>query len=451
MRTKLDLKWTSFALIVVLATASIWVMPAVAQGEGGGADFNGVSALKTIPKKVSKKSRGSQTAIRSRATNRAQRGVRVIESAPSGQPPANEIRFIDNEVIVRFQRSSSRALRTRLIARENLLRLDTRTFVLPGVTVHRYQITDGRSVPSVIAALESSTAIVNAQPNYTYQLTQSDDQKVTQYANDRLRVAETHNLTKGAGAKIAVIDTAIDITHPEFAGAEIKTVNVADTIDVNVDSHGTSMAGILSASGRLTGISPDSAILGIAAFSKDATGKTFGNTWTISESLSIALEQNARILNLSFAGPADPLVEDGMNGAARRGMFPIAAAGNAGAGAAPLYPAAYQSVFAVTAVDASDNIYNQANQGDYIEFAAPGVQVVTLNNKNGFGVSSGTSVATAYFSGLVALILSTNPSLTFDSLRDVLQSGSKDLGQAGRDPVFGHGVPDVQLVLGVGS
>ena len=189
----------------------------------------------------------------------------------------------------------------------------------------------------------------------------------------------------------------------------------------------------------------------LLSFGKDASGNTSGNTWTISKGLEIALQQQARVLNLSFAGPADPLLQDGMNGAARRNIIPIAAAGNAGADTPPLYPAAYPSVFAITAIDASDNIYNRANQGDYVEFAAPGVQVVTLNNKNGFGVSSGTSVATAYMSGLVALILSRNPSLGHSALGNLLRNISNDLGPEGKDKTYGYGIPDVKSAIGAGS
>ena len=261
-----------FALSIVLSNAML-DHTAIAQeggGEGGGSGFIGIAVPQTVPpfraKGAQSGSNLSTTRDSERPITRSRRIVRNLERAPSGQPPVNETRFIQNEVIIRFQRNSSRTARTRLINQQNLLRLDTSTFRLAGVTVHRYQITDGRSVPTVIAALEASASIVNAQPNYLYELQQSDGQKLKQYANTRLGIEETHTVAKGGGIKIAVIDTAIDTSHGEFDKASIRTVDVSDGKDINVDPHGTSMAGILSAGGRLTGVAPNADILGIAFF-----------------------------------------------------------------------------------------------------------------------------------------------------------------------------------------
>lgn len=375
------------------------------------------------------------------ASRRVARIPRVIESSTSGLPPSNETRYINDEVIVRFRLTSTNRSRSQAVAASRLQHLEARSFLLAGVTVHRYRILSGEAVSTVIAALENNAAVVNAQPNYLYTLQQSAPAKLKQYANDQLGIAGIHGFAKGARARIAIIDSAIINTHPEIENASLVTYDVSDSGSGNIDSHGTSMAGILVADGKLTGVAPAAEIIGIAAFAKTSEGKVYGNSWTISEALNVALAQKAKILNLSFAGPPDPLIERGMEGAKKRNMLPIAAAGNDGPDAKPLYPAAYRTVFATTAVDIENKIYSHANQGDYIEFSAPGVQILTVNAKNGFDVTSGTSLATAYMSGVAALIVSMEPEITYAQFARRLREGAFDLGSKGRDTIFGFGMP----------
>lgn len=372
---------------------------------------------------------------------------RIVETAPSGQPPADETRFIPDEVIVRFQLSSTERSRTRAINRLNLSHLDAATFFLSGVTVHRYRLPSGLDVREAIAQLEASAAVVTAQPNYLYRLQQSADTgKLPQFGNTRINLSDAHARTKGGKTRIAVIDTAVDKTHPEFVTSSISSFDVSDDVS-NVDPHGTSIAGILAANAQLTGVAPEAEIVSIAAFSKDASGQSFGNTWTIMEALNVAYKQDADILNMSFAGPADPLLARAMEGAMARNILPVAAAGNEGPEAAMLFPAGYDAVIAVTATDAEDRIYSDANTGEHVDLAAPGVGLLVLGNASGFRTSSGTSMATAYVSGIAALALAANPGADYATLRSLLENSATDLGTPGKDAVFGAGIPSAATAI----
>ncbi len=448
---------------ILVLTIAMTLPAQFAQSEGGegggGVDFK-PSVKPSTPRataqpkqKPKQKQSGSttrtQVAAPTKPTRRTRTPVpRVVETAPSGLPPAEETRFLADEVIVRFQLSSTAGARNRAIRGLGMTHLEGRTFFLPGVTVHRYRLSPGSEVRTVIEQLEANAAVVNAQPNYLYVLQQSDGvTKLPQFGNDMVGLSEAHARTKGRNTRIAVIDTAVDETHAELSNTRISSFDVTDN-GSNVDPHGTSIAGILAADVRLTGVAPAAEIVSIAAFSKDVSGRTVGNTWTILEATNIALKQKADILNMSFAGPADPLLKRTMEGAKGLDILPVAAAGNAGPDAATLFPAGYEAVISVTATDTEKQIYSQANTGDHVDMAAPGVGLLVLGNSSGFRTSSGTSLATAYISGIAALTLSANPGADYATLRALLENSAIDLGAPGKDSVFGAGIPSAVVAIG---
>jgi subtilisin family serine protease len=118
----------------------------------------------------------------------------------------------------------------------------------------------------------------------------------------------------------------------------------------------------------------------------------------------------------------------------------VAAAGNAGPKSPPLFPAADPNVIAVTALDADDKLLPVANRGKYIAVAAPGVDVLAAAPGGRYQMTSGTSVAAAHVSGIVALIIARKPNITPDALRKILMTTATDLGPKGRDDQFGAGL-----------
>ena len=145
---------------------------------------------------------------------------------------------------------------------------------------------------------------------------------------------------------------------------------------------------------------------------------------------------------MSFAGPHDPELALALAAAAKKGVVLVAAAGNAGPKSAPLYPAADPNVIAVTATDPDDKLFVQSNRGRQFAVAAPGVDILAPAPADTYQITTGTSVAAAQVSGIVALLLEAKPGLTPQAVRKALLSTARDLGPKGRDDQFGAGLAD---------
>ena len=167
----------------------------------------------------------------------------------------------------------------------------------------------------------------------------------------------------------------------------------------------------------------------------------------ILKSLDHAVSQHAQIINMSFAGPKDALIERAINAVAAKGIVMIAASGNAGAKSPPLYPAANPNVIAVSATDAKDKLFEASNRGSYIALAAPGAEIFLPAPDQKYQITSGTSFSAAYVSGVAALMLERNPALKPDDLRAILTRTARDLGSPGRDDLFGAGEADAYAAV----
>jgi subtilisin family serine protease len=142
-----------------------------------------------------------------------------------------------------------------------------------------------------------------------------------------------------------------------------------------------------------------------------------------------AIGKGARIINMSFAGPYDPMLQLALKRAHDKGVVLIAAAGNMGPQSPPLFPAADENVIAVTAVDEADKLLPQANQGPHVALAAPGVNVLEAAPHATYNYTTGTAVAAAHVSGVAALILERNPTIDLATLENALFSTAKDLAR----------------------
>jgi subtilisin family serine protease len=181
--------------------------------------------------------------------------------------------------------------------------------------------------------------------------------------------------------------------------------------------------------------------LAIRAFGGGPNGAE-STSYVILKGLNYAAEHGAQIINMSFAGPKDPLIERGVAATASRGILMVAAAGNAGVKSPPLYPAANPNVIAVSGTDAQQKLFAASNRGVHIAIAAPGVDIFLPAPDDKYQITSGTSFSAAYVSGVAALMLERNPALKPNDLRAILTRTARDLGAPGRDDLFGAGEAD---------
>jgi subtilisin family serine protease len=165
-----------------------------------------------------------------------------------------------------------------------------------------------------------------------------------------------------------------------------------------------------------------------------------GSSYQILRGVDWAHSKNAAIFNMSFAGPADPLLSQLMAEATAKGAIFVAAAGNGGGKSPPLYPAADKNVIAVTAVDAKRKLYKRANRGNYVDIAAPGVDVIALAPGNATAFSTGTSIAAAHVSGVLALAIERKGKVTMMEALGLLEKTAASLGQP--KTVAGAGLAD---------
>jgi subtilisin family serine protease len=369
-----------------------------------------------------------------------QRKQQFTQRGGFNAPPAGEQRFVPNEVLLNIPFGISAPTLNAIVQRHRLTQVETRDFLLPPRRLARLRINDGRPVATVIRSLQQEANILGAQPNYYYGLEQASPaaSDPTQYAVGKMRLSQAHALAKGESIRVAVIDTTIDARHPDLAGAVAASYNATGKADTP-HFHGTGIASVIAAHGKLTGAAPAVKVLAVAAFSSLGAQ---GSSWHILGGLDWAGTANADVINMSFAGPSDPEMQLKIAALRRRGAVLVAAAGNAGPQARPLYPAAYPEVLAVTATDIDDKIFDKANRGTHIAVAAPGVAILAAAPNESYQMQSGTSFAAAQVSGVVALLLERNRRLDGASIRRILTSTARDLGPAGHDDQFGAGLVD---------
>ena len=356
---------------------------------------------------------------------------------------------VTGHIVAEIDDSLSPARADELARRHGLARLDLLKIPLLDATIGLFRITDGRSVQVVSRELAADAGFRRIQPNFRYKLQEQkavlSEGDPAQYALAKLRLPQAHTLAHGANVTVAVIDSGIDVKHPELAGA------IADSFDAlgskeGPHVHGTGIAGAIVAHARLMGSAPAARILAIRAFGVAPSGAE-STSFVVLKALDYAVTHGAQIVNMSFAGPKDQLIERGIAAAAAKGIVMVAAAGNAGPKSPPLYPAANGSVIAVGATDAQDKLFAASNRGSHIAVTAPGVDIFLPAPDEKYQMTSGTSFSAAYVSGLAALMLERNPALKPDDLREILVKTARDLGSPGRDDLFGAGEVDAYAAV----
>ncbi|HLA20365.1 MAG TPA: S8 family serine peptidase [Pseudolabrys sp.] len=357
-----------------------------------------------------------------------------------------------NEVLVEFDAGTSTQYLDALARSLQLTHLETQTFALTGRTLQRWRIDGARSVRNTLRALTRYARISAAQANLSYLGQQgrpastretTADAAAAQYVVSKLRLLEAHRISSGADVLVAVLDSQIDTRHPDLAGVFADQYDVVGA-PAPPHQHGTGMAGAIAAHTKLLGVAPKVKLLAVRAFTGDKE-RAQSTTFNILKGLDWSAGKGARIVNMSFAGPSDPMVRNMLAKAHERGIVLIAAVGNAGPKSPPLYPAADAHVIGVTATDADDKLLPQANRGTQVALAAPGVEILATAPEGGYQVTSGTSVAAAHASGVAALLLARDSKLTPAQVRNAMTRSAHPIAGSRRD--FGAGVIDALAAI----
>jgi len=276
---------------------------------------------------------------------------------------------------------------------------------------------DGRiSRDDIVAQLNTEEQVETAQPMQMFEVQQQKKQS-EQFYNDpflplqhgfqTMQAEQSHQWARGDGITVAVIDTGMDLTHPDLVDSVGGQRNFVDKNELQFQSdiHGTAVAGVIAAAADnntgMVGVAPDSKLLALkACWQKDATSEAAScNSFTLAKALNFAINNDVEIINLSLSGPRDPLLERLVKLALEENIIVVGAIGPAGH---QMFPVVVPGTIAVASEDT----------GATKSVLAPGRKVLSTRPQSNYEFYDGNSFSAAHIAGLAALIREMNKSWT---------------------------------------
>lgn len=309
-----------------------------------------------------------------------------------------------------------------------------------------------RFLPAVAAELsEDQISRLKTDPRVAYieedgLLHALDAELDNSWGVEHIGAGNVHPSNRGAGVKVAIIDTGIDLDHPDLAvDGDVTFVDGTTTGDDD-HGHGTHCAGIIAALDNDTGVvgvAPEASIYAVKVLDSNGSGYLSD----IAAAIEWAIENGMDIISMSLGSNYDyQMLHDACDRAEEAGIVLVAAAGNDYSRRGRRerdtvdYPAGYDSVIAVGATDNTDERVSFSSTGAALELAGPGVDIYSTYWNDTYDTRSGTSMACPHVVGVAALVLAAEPALTNDAVRTRLQETADDLGDTGWDEWYGYGL-----------
>ncbi|MFD5542990.1 type VII secretion-associated serine protease mycosin [Streptomyces sp. NPDC127079] len=291
----------------------------------------------------------------------------------------------------------------------------------------------------------------------------ADSIRAQQWGLSALHLDEAWQTTKGRGITVAVLDTGVEADHPDLVG---NVLAAKDMIGFGARQgqrdwarHGTAMAGIIAGHGHgvgngdgVMGVAPEARILPVRVILEDgdsARGKARASRGdALAEGIRWAADHGADVINLSLGDDSDsahpePSEDEAIQYALKKDVVVVASAGNGGdKGDHISYPAAYPGVIAATAVDKFGTRASFSTRRWYATVSAPGDDIVIADPDHKYYEGWGTSAASAFVSGAVALIKAAHPGLTPAQIKKLVEDTARDAPAGGRDDSRGFGMID---------
>lgn len=308
--------------------------------------------------------------------------------------------------------------------------------------VYRVKLPSGSDVLGVVARLENHPRVAAVEPNYVVESPDPQPQAEVS-ALDSKTTGSSVGLPKareGASA-VAVLDTGL--SSQVDMGDLVKGVHDAINPGAEVGDttgHGTQMALIASGAIQPTGAmvpgeGSGTPVLAVKAFDDDGVTTNFG----LMEAIQYAVKNDARVLSLSWGtAVGSEFLQDSIVSAQERDLLVVAAVGNEATGQ-PSFPAAYDGVIGVGALDSSGSLWEHSNYGEFVDLVAPGHAEFPIGHDGPPGSYVGTSISTAYVAGYLSQLISDNPEASSQQIVDKLYQDVSDAGVAGRDARYGRG------------
>ncbi len=365
--------------------------------------------------------------------------------APASSPPAGD-EFVPGEVLVKFKSGAPKANVQAALATQDARPVGE----VSALGVQRLKVPEGQEL-ATIAALQRHPLVEYAEPNYIIRavLTPNDTYFPAQWGLTKIGAPQAWDITTGSNSLIiAIVDSGIDLDHPDLSG---KIILGYDYVNGDWDpdddyGHGTHVAGIAAAwtnNGQgVAGVSWGAQLMALKVLNAGGTG-TYAN---VASAVTYAADNGAKIINLSLGGDYDSsTLRNAVSYAHNKGCVIVAATGNNNGPV--LYPAKYAEALAVAATDSADQRAWFSNYGPEVDVAAPGVGIYSTYLGGGYTYMNGTSMATPHVAGLAALVWSACPNYTNSQVENQIESTAVDQGAAGWDQYYGHGRIDAQAAL----
>ncbi len=373
----------------------------------------------------------------------------IVAGNPS--PGEGEIEASPDQIIVKYKDSTSAAEEQKIeqteqiVAQEEIKPLDAQILELPDDKNSHQAVSEFREEHG--DDIEYAELDAQLAPLYT----PNDSGYASQWALPKISAPTGWDITRGSSSvKIAVLDTGVNVNHPDLKNKLAAGWNAVDnnTDLTDLHGHGTMMMGV---AGAQTGNSAGMAGVGIepkimmVRISNNAYGWAY--TSDMAKAVIYAADHGAKVISISFGGSfPSATMQNAIDYAYNKGSLITAAAGNSGSNSY-MYPAAYNHVIAVGATTSSDQKASFSNWGSWVDVTAPGASIYTTTKDGGYAYVSGTSPATPHVAGLAALLFSQKPDLTPAQAENYIIENIDDLGASGKDDIFGYGRININKAL----
>lgn len=373
----------------------------------------------------------------------AQTGLSHAEKMPQAQTekttqPRREANAVAGEFLIKFKPDSPASEKAALVAQvggqlsEGVPQLGVELVTVPALRDR----TDVSAAEAVLSTLNGNPRVEYAEPNWIYTISDegdsraaavsprayipmtmnitryipNDPSRTSQYAWDRISAYDGWNLTRGSAAVvIAVVDTGVQLNHPDLAAKILPGYDFIDN-DTNAsdgNGHGTHVAGSAAAITNNgiggAGTCPECLILPVRVLNNSGNGTLVG----VANGIIYAADRGAQVINLSLGGSGNSTLENAVNYAWGRGSLLACAAGNDGTSDTTYaYPGAYANCLAVGATDIDDDDAYYSNWGLWVDIAAPGSDIYSTWIGSGYNTIDGTSMATPHVAGVAGLVSS---------------------------------------------
>lgn len=381
------------------------------------------------------------------------------------------VRYLKDEVLLKFHRGVTKKEIDEILKKHNLIA--SKDNALSPIGYIKATIPDGRDVKDVAKEITKERQLKLPEPNYVQTVLTSPtsgspspqpqpspvkgegDLKVSDplYA-DQWYVPDTsfdkawEKAKSKTIVKVAVIDSGVQLDHADLKGKLLKGYDfVNGDEDASDDNgHGTFVAGIIAAAAN------DAGIKGLYDYARiipikvmDSNG--LGTYEDAARGILYAADSGAKVINLSIGGYGfSYMLQDAVDYALEKGCIVVAAGGNDGI-EREIYPAAYPDVIGVSALEYNNVIWSSSNNGRHIDVSAPGANIISTGLNGEYNYATGTSASAPMVSALAAMLASERADLSSSSIERLMMQSARDLGDKGRDKVYGSGEIDAATAL----